>query len=170
MIGDNIKKLRETLGYTQTKFAERIGIKQNTIASAESNKRALSQQALTSICREFKVRMEWLKTGEGEMYETRDESIMERLKAEYNLSAKSIELIENFLKLPPATRDLVATAIAEATKLYPRKPDNEKTREELHADLDVELDARDAAAKRGTITSSASTTSSGSLKKSGKSP
>ena len=170
MIGDNIKTLRIALKMKQEDFAARIGVTQGTIASAESNKRSLAQKTLMSICREFKVRMEWLMTGEGEMYEKRDESILERLKSEYDLSPKSLELIEYFLKLPPSTRDLVATAIAEAAKLYPRKPDNEKTREEMHADLDVEIDARDAAAKRGTITSSASTTSSGSLKKSGKSP
>lgn len=179
MVGDNIKKIREELGLTQQKFAERIGITQSAIAGAESGKRALSRQALLAISREFGVRLEWLETGEGEKYAQRDTSILAQLSAAYNLSPKSRELIENYLKLPPDVRDLVAAAVEQAAKLYSRKTeeqiipcksDAEKTREEMHADLDAELDAREAARKRATITSSVSTTTNGSyLKKFGSS-
>ena len=183
MIGDNIKKLRETLGITQQKFAERIGLKQNSIALIEGNKRNISQQALMAISREFGVRLEWLETGEGEMYSERDTSILAQLEASGSLTPKGRELIEIFLRMPPATQDLIANAIAEAAKYFScesetrnvvpmptRKPDNELTREEMHAALDAELDARDAARKRGIATSSASTGSSGSLKRYGNSP
>ena len=61
MVGDNIKKLRETLGLTQQKFADRIGIKQNSVALIEGNKRNISRQALLSISREFGVRLDWLR-------------------------------------------------------------------------------------------------------------
>lgn len=177
MVGDNIKKLREELGLTQTKFAERIGIKQNTIAAVESNSRNISRQALKAISREFKVSLEWLETGEGEMFLQQSTAALTRLEEEYNLSTKSRELIENFLKLPPSVRDLVADAVARAAVFYPRKPeadqshikpDSELTREEVHAQLDAEWKAKEEAEKRGISTSSASTITSGLSKKSGK--
>ena len=190
MIGDNIKKLRETLGITQQKFAERIGLKQNSIALIEGNKRNISQQALLAISREFGVRLEWLETGEGEMYTERDTSILAQLEASGSLTPKGRELIEIYLRMPPATQDLIAEAIAAAARLYPRKesseplkqddgltkvevyeeigmtpqrqkPDSELTRAEKHALLDAELDKQEAAEKRATATSSVSITSSG---------
>ena len=168
MVGDNIKKLRDLLGLTQQKFAERIGIKQNTVASAESNKRNLSRQALMSICREFGVRLEWLETGEGEMYAERDTSILAQLEASGALSKKGRELIELYLKLPQGTQDLIADAIAAAAKLFPRqteverrKPDDELTPDEAADIVREEMRARQAAAKRGTTTSSAFTGTSG---------
>ena len=48
-----IKFLRKNSGLTQEKFAERIGLKQNSIALIESGKRNISDQAILSICREF---------------------------------------------------------------------------------------------------------------------
>lgn len=63
-----IKKLRKELDLTQQAFAERIGLKQNSIALIESGKRNISTQAILSICREFNVNEEWLRTGVGEMF------------------------------------------------------------------------------------------------------
>lgn len=175
-VGDNIKKLRKELGITQQKFADRIGIKQNTIAAVETNKRNISEQALLSISREFNVRLEWLKTGEGEMFSKHDPTIIERLARDYDLSDKNRELIENFLKLPPHVRDLVATAVAQAAEFYPRKekpqaesdfpehlckPDEELSPEEAAQIVQYEMEQREAAKKRGTSTSSASTGTNG---------
>lgn len=85
--GDNlnqrIKQLRRNLDLTQQDFAERIGLKQNSIALIESGKRNISNQAVLSICREFNVNETWLRTGEGEMFNalSRDEQIAYRLGA-----------------------------------------------------------------------------------------
>ncbi|MDE7053700.1 MAG: helix-turn-helix transcriptional regulator [Oscillospiraceae bacterium] len=63
-----IKKLRKALDLTQQAFAERIGVKQNTIALIESGKRNTSDQLLLGVCREFKISETWLRTGKGEMF------------------------------------------------------------------------------------------------------
>lgn len=67
-----IKKLRKHYDMTQQDFAERIGLKQNSIALIESGKRNISNQAILSICREFDVNETWLRTGEGEMFLPKD--------------------------------------------------------------------------------------------------
>ena len=60
-----IKKVRRFFDLTQQAFAERIGLKQNSIALIESGKRNVSDQTLLAICREFGVSEIWLRTGEG---------------------------------------------------------------------------------------------------------
>lgn len=67
-INERIKQIRKESGLTQSQFAEQIGLKQNSIALLESGKRMPSDQTILSICREFRVQPEWLRTGEGEMF------------------------------------------------------------------------------------------------------
>ena len=67
-LGERIKKVRKELDLTQQKFADRLGVKQNTIALIESGKRNTSDQLLFSVCREFNVSETWLRSGEGEPF------------------------------------------------------------------------------------------------------
>lgn len=66
--GKRIKKLRKTLDLTQQKFAERIGIKGNTVAQYELERSNPVDSVISLICREFNVNEEWLRTGDGEMF------------------------------------------------------------------------------------------------------
>lgn len=63
-----IKQLRKTLGYTQNEFGEKLGLAPNTITNYETGRREPSNQIIISICREFNVNENWLRTGEGEMF------------------------------------------------------------------------------------------------------
>lgn len=76
---DRLKKLRKTLDLTQQAFADRIGMKQNTIAQYEMGRTIPSDAIIFSICREFNVNENWLRTGEGDMLMemSRDEQIEE---------------------------------------------------------------------------------------------
>ena len=67
-MNDRIKLIRKNSGLTQTEFGERIGIKQNTIATYEMGKVTPSDVAVNNICKEFNVNEKWLRTGEGEPY------------------------------------------------------------------------------------------------------
>ncbi len=66
---DRIKLLRKTLDLTQQEFADRIGLKRNSVASYEIGKNYPMDTVIKSMCREFNVNEEWLRTGEGEMFE-----------------------------------------------------------------------------------------------------
>lgn len=65
---DRIKQLRNTLGLTQEKFAERLGVKRNTIATYEIGRNEPIDAVISLMCREFNVNETWLRTGEGEMF------------------------------------------------------------------------------------------------------
>lgn len=76
-LNERLKKLRKALDLTQQEFADRIGVKRNTIATYEIGRNAPLDAVVASICREFNVDETWLRTGEGEMFvrQTRDEEI-----------------------------------------------------------------------------------------------
>lgn len=66
---DRLKKLRKELDLTQQAFADKIGMKQNTIAQYEMGRTTPSDAIIFSICREFGVNEKWLRSGDGEMFE-----------------------------------------------------------------------------------------------------
>lgn len=66
---ERLKQLRKTLDITQQEFANRIGIKRNSYANYETGRNTPIDAIILSICREFNVNEEWLRTGEGEMFE-----------------------------------------------------------------------------------------------------
>ena len=53
---------------TQREFADRIGVSRNTIAAYETDARVPIDAIIVSICREFNVNEDWLRTGLGNMY------------------------------------------------------------------------------------------------------
>lgn len=110
-MNERIRKLRKTLDLTQAVFAERIGMKQNSIALVESGKRNISDYALRVICREFNVNENWLQNGEGDMFNPDPASELDALAEKYHLTDSARILIENFIVLKPEQQDAVADFI-----------------------------------------------------------
>lgn len=67
---DRIREIRTSVGMTQKEFGEKLGLKQNTIASYEMGKIGISDTVILSICREFEINESWLRTGSGDMHTT----------------------------------------------------------------------------------------------------
>lgn len=65
---ERLKLLRKSLDITQQEFANKIGIKRNSYANYETGRNTPIDAIILSICREFNVNEEWLRTGEGEMF------------------------------------------------------------------------------------------------------
>ena len=64
---DRIKLIRKEANLTQEKFAEKLGLKRNTIATYETGKGEPMDNIIVSICREFNINEEWLRNGTGPM-------------------------------------------------------------------------------------------------------
>ena len=67
-MNERIKQLRATLGLSAEKFGGRIGVTRSAISKMELGVCNVSEQSILSICREFNVREEWLRSGTGEMF------------------------------------------------------------------------------------------------------
>ena len=71
-MNERIKQLRKKLGLTQQSFADQLGVKRNTVGQWECGVNAVTDLALTSICLEFNVNEEWLRTGNGDIFNKND--------------------------------------------------------------------------------------------------
>ena len=65
-----LKALRKALGLNQSEFAEKIGVAQNTVSQIENSSIGLNERNAKIICLTFDVNEHWLRTGEGEMFES----------------------------------------------------------------------------------------------------
>lgn len=104
---ERIRKLRRELDLTQEKFAERIGIKRNTIATYESGRNEPVDSVVALICREFHVNEEWLRNGTGEMFAQDSEDELQTLTEKYSLSPADRVLIEKYVSLKADTRNAI---------------------------------------------------------------
>lgn len=111
-----IKEIRESAGLTQVEFGKKIGLARNTIANYETGNRISSNIVINSICREFGISEEWLRTGNGEMYKIAEDQtslivsdllkednpfydiILEITKTYQQLDNKSKKVLQNFSK------------------------------------------------------------------------
>ena len=103
-ISERIRFLRkEKLHLTQEALGEPLGLTRANIANIEAGRIAVTERVIISLCKEFKINEEWLRTGEGDMFVplTRSEAIAEfagSLMKEEDASFKK-RLIEALAKL-----------------------------------------------------------------------
>ena len=63
--GERVKAIRKAKEMTMEKFGKRLGVTRTAISNIESGNRGVTEQMLTSICREFNVNEDLLRTGAG---------------------------------------------------------------------------------------------------------
>ena len=69
--GERLKTLRKNSEEkTLTNFGAKLGVSATAISKIEKGQRGLTDQMCKAICRAYNVSEQWLRTGEGEMYET----------------------------------------------------------------------------------------------------
>lgn len=89
-INQRIKELRAKLGLSQAKFAKAISISNGYIAGIELGNRNVNDRLIKLIVSAFNVREEWLKSGEGDVFNEQPNQLAElaystfkELKPEY---------------------------------------------------------------------------------------
>lgn len=108
---ERLKELRKALGLTQQEMADSIGIKRNTIANYETGRNEPVDAVFSLLCKTYNVREEWLRTGEGEMFQTlsEDEEIaryMGELLRDENPDFRR-RFISAMLKIPRSDWDVI---------------------------------------------------------------
>lgn len=106
-LGERIKELRKALKITQQDFAEKMGVKRNTIAIYETGRSAPSNAAVSLICREFRVNEEWLREGEGEMFAPAPEDDLSAYLMERGMGKAAQTFIKAYFKLPQEKQKVV---------------------------------------------------------------
>nr|DAP94501.1 MAG TPA: Repressor protein CI [Caudoviricetes sp.] len=70
-----IAEVRKAVNLTQEKFAAQLGLSRNFLWMIEKGDRVPSDRTIADICREFNVNENWLRTGEGDMFNPQDEKL-----------------------------------------------------------------------------------------------
>ena len=63
--GERVRDVRKAKQMNMEQFGERLGVQKSAISKIENGTRGLTEQMLKSICREFSVNEDWLRTGAG---------------------------------------------------------------------------------------------------------
>ncbi|GHT73077.1 hypothetical protein FACS1894124_0910 [Spirochaetia bacterium] len=68
IVNERIKELRLALEISQRQFAKRIFVSQALVGEIELGHKKVNTRIIYLISSQFKVNVEWLKNGEGEMF------------------------------------------------------------------------------------------------------
>ena len=122
---ERVKAIRKELHMTMDAFGARLGVGKTAISKIENGERNLTDQMAKAICREFNVSEEWLRTGEGDMFQqTADDYIMQKCR-EHGFTDREerlLRLLVNlFLKMTPDQREYLSS---ELMKIAGRDPED----------------------------------------------
>ncbi len=101
---DRIRKIRKEANLTQAKFAERLGLKRNTIATYETGKSEPMDNIIVSICREFGINEEWLRFGTGPMFVQPDTFSLDDFVKSKGATDLELEIMKTYFELDPKIR------------------------------------------------------------------
>ena len=110
---DRIRTLRKALDLTQQEFADRIGVKRNTVGQYEIGRNDPTDTVISLICKEYNVNEKWLRSGEGEMFIPDAKDELDALAKKYNYSGAIQVLIEKLVTLPPNQQEAVTDFLIE---------------------------------------------------------
>ena len=110
-IGERIKRIRDENGLTLTKFGGRLGVSAQAISLIEKGTNAPSEQTVRSICREFRINEEWLRTGEGEPRQATYQDALWDIVQARGLDHADYALIAGIMEMPAETRKAIISAI-----------------------------------------------------------
>ena len=111
--GERVREIRKALNLTLEKFGMKLGVGKQAISKIEKGENSLTDQMAISICREYNVNYDYLMNGEGEMFDTLPQTILEELCKQYDLDGFDKILLEMYLEMTEAQREALKNKIRE---------------------------------------------------------
>lgn len=108
-IGERLRHLRkDVLKINQEDVAGRLKVTRSYISNLEKGDRAFTDRTIADICREYKVKEEWLRNGTGDMFQVESDDL-DYLVAKYGsrLTDAQRKLIIAILKMDDRERAAV---------------------------------------------------------------
>ena len=111
--GERVNEVRKKSQLTMDQFGERLGVTKTAISYVVNGKRNLTEQMLKSICREFSVDEEWLRTGDGDMPQklSEEEEVSALVSGRDNpFFGIILEIVQTYNELSPASQKVLQEA------------------------------------------------------------
>jgi transcriptional regulator with XRE-family HTH domain len=108
-VNRRVAQVRKALGFTQKKFAEGIELSPSFQSGIEINHRRVNDRLIRMIALTYGVSEDWLRTGEGAMFEMEKDLRLGRI-------------IRNFNKMDNLLRDYVMKYLDWLVEYYENRP------------------------------------------------
>jgi transcriptional regulator with XRE-family HTH domain len=97
---DRVKTLRKSLGLTQVEFSEKLKLAHSIVSRIETGAVPLTDKNISLICLIFNVREEWLRFGEGDMFNLADNDplINEVIELMKKMSPENRQVVLNYVR------------------------------------------------------------------------
>lgn len=139
---ERLKQLRKELGLTQQEFSDKIGIKRNTFAQYENGRNEPIDAVVRLICSTYNVNEEWLRTGAGTMFVSKNTNMRVQAWIEKVLAGRPEDIryraVSLLADMPEEWWDILADRLAqEAQRIYKQEQIADKVRS-YEAELEAE--------------------------------
>lgn len=142
MQNQRLKQLRLALHLSQENLGTALGITRSGVSSIESGSRKLSEKHIKLLLAAYpNINENWLHTGEGNMFQDNDKSILGELTTKFHLDNLDIKILEAYLKLPSEQRAVIKhfiAGIAAETVADPIQLELDAYRNELEAEHEAQ--------------------------------
>jgi transcriptional regulator with XRE-family HTH domain len=135
-INARIEVLRKSMRLNQAAFGEKIGLGGGAIGKMERGG-TVTDQNIKLICEKFNVRRAWLVDGEGEMFDSPENSLFASFAQEYNLTPAEQNVTRFFLTLPPEERQQMLKYVTQLADVI-RGDAQEQPQDAARIDAEVE--------------------------------
>lgn len=131
-INERVKGIRTALGLSQAEMGNALLITQAAVSAIERGANKVTGANVTRICAEFGVNEEWLRNGNGEMFDgDTDERTIDEMLANGLIDKHTAATFRNFLTLTEEQQEVIARAVEATVKMnemqgiVPQCADNE---------------------------------------------
>lgn len=140
-INERFIELRKACRKSQTDFSKVLGLSRSGVADIETGRRKVTDKHLIMLSNwdEYNVNIDWLRTGNGEMFLPSETDTLEKIRQEYRLTDQQFKFVSNFLRLPENEKEIIFNFLSSVFDNSETVDDKiEKELEAYRADLELE--------------------------------
>lgn len=103
-INKRVKQIRQTLDIKQKDMAKILLIRQSSLSDIENGRVNVTERVMSALCKEFGVNINWLKTGEGDIFLENNTFSLDEFAKQKGATALELEIMKIYFSIDPNTR------------------------------------------------------------------
>lgn len=125
-INERFIELRKACKKNQSEFSKVLGLSRSGIADIETGRRNVTEKHLIMLDNwdEYNVNIEWLRTGQGEMFLPTETDVLRTVQKEYGLSDAQLGFVSTYVRLPENEKNIILKflqAVSASTETFEEK-------------------------------------------------
>lgn len=137
-INKRVKQIRLSKNIKQKDMAKMLLIRQSSLSDIENGRVNVTERVMSALCKELSANINWLKTGEGDMFVENSTFSLDEFVKQRGATALELEIMKIYFSISPNTRkdllDKFKSAVLESENL-----NREQDEEDLVQDLPDEI-------------------------------